>query len=227
LLIEESKGGAELLQTAASGQGEGPVMRIAVLTPSLPDRGEMLGEAIASVRAQSLRPSVHAIGIDYADVGIGAMLNRLANSTDADWFARLDDDDLLKPNHLELLSSRAEEADVIYTWCDVQPRATEDGAPEPPSVLGPTGWIPNQEFDEDRLRSRNYIPATTLIRRSLWREVGGWLEDGMRLADGRRDAELAEDWDFWLRALDAHARFVCIPEITWTYRYHGANLWLR
>ena len=202
-------------------------MRIAVLTPSLPDRSEMLAEAVESVRAQSLRPCVHMVGVDYDDIGIGAMLNRLVGSTDAEWLARLDDDDLLEPNHLELLSSRAGEADVVYTWCDVRPHAAEGSTPEPPSVLGPDGWIPNQEFSEDRLRSRNYIPATALVRRSLWETVGGWLEGGMGLRDGRRGAELAEDWDFWLRALDAHARFVCIPEVTWIYRYHGANLWLR
>jgi hypothetical protein len=94
-------------------------------------------------------------------------------------------------------------------------------------VLDADGWVPNQEFDEDRLRSRNYIPATALVRRSLWQHVGGWLEGGWGLGNGLRDAELAEDWDFWLRALDARARFLCIPEVTWTYRYHGTNLWFR
>jgi len=27
-----------------------------------------------------------------------------------------------------------------------------------------------------------------------------------------------EDHDLWVRALDAGARFRCIPEVTWTYR---------
>jgi hypothetical protein len=182
----------------------------------------MLAEAIDSVCRQTLKPAVHAIGIDYEGVGIGAMLNRLAVGSHAEWLARLDDDDLFAPSHLEVLGSRVDEGDVIYTWCDVQPRGTVD----PPAVLGSNGWTPNQDFDEDRLRSRNYIPGTTLVRRSLWEEVGGWLEDGLGFGDGRT-AGRAEDWDFWLRALDAGARFHCVPEVTWTYRYHGGNLWFR
>ena len=54
-------------------------MRIAVLTPSLPERGELLAEAAASVRAQTLKPAVHAIAVDYENAGIGALLNRLGN----------------------------------------------------------------------------------------------------------------------------------------------------
>jgi succinoglycan biosynthesis protein ExoO len=159
-------------------------------------------------------------------VGIGAMLNQLAAGVDAEWLARLDDDDLFKPNHLELLSSGVENADVVYTWCEVVPRAGNGHAPALPAVLGPDGWIPNHDFDASRLRERNYIPATTLIRKSLWEQLGGWLLPGWGIGESPREPEF-EDWDFWLRALDAGARFLCIPEVTWTYRYHGENAWLK
>jgi hypothetical protein len=202
-------------------------MSIAVLTPSLPGRDDMLAEAMESVRRQTLRPSVHAIGIDYDLVGIGKMLNMLAASTEAEWLARLDDDDLFLPNHLEVLASAAGEADVVYTWCEVRARPANGASPPVPAVLGPNGWIPNQDFDADLLRARNYIPATTLIRRSLWRELDGWRLPGWGVAETPNEPEYAEDWEFWLRALDAGARFVCIPEVTWVYRYHGANVWFR
>jgi GT2 family glycosyltransferase len=191
-----------------------PAASIAVLTPSLPERGDMLAEAMESVRGQTTKPSLHAIGIDHDRAGIGPVLNQLAAGVDSEWLARLDDDDLLKPDHLEVLAS-AEDGDVIYSWCDVAPRARDGSSPPVPSVLGPSGWTPNQRFDAAKLKERNYIPATTLIRRSLWSDLGGW------------SPQFAEDWDFWLRALDAGARFVCIPEITWTYRYHGQNVWFK
>jgi hypothetical protein len=203
------------------------MVSIAVLTPSLPERGVMLREAMRSVQGQTLKPSIHAIGVDYDRIGIGRMLNRLAASTTTEWLARLDDDDLFKRNHLEVLASATDEADVIYTWCDVKPRSEGGVTPPAPSVLGPAGWIPNQEFDPDLLRQRNYIPATTLIRTSLWAELGGWLLPGWGVDESPREPQSAEDWDFWLRALDAGARFRCIPEITWTYRYHGENVWFR
>jgi hypothetical protein len=202
-------------------------LSIAVLTPSLPERAEMLVEAMASVRAQTLKPSIHVVGIDHDRVGIGRMLNQLAASVEAEWLARLDDDDLFEPNHLEVLASGPEQADVIYTWCEVRPRALGDAVLPVPPVLGPSGWTPNQEFDADRLRERNYIPATTLIRKSLWHELGGWTLPGWGVSESTREPESAEDWDFWLRALGAGARFHCIPEVTWVYRYHGENVWLR
>jgi GT2 family glycosyltransferase len=193
---------------------------IAVLTPTLPRRTEMLAEAIASVEAQTLKPAAHLIGVDHAGVGIGLMLNRLAAATRCQWLARLDDDDLLEPRHLEVLASAVPDADVVYTWCRIAPRVGPDGEPPTPSVLG-TWWTPNQEFDPDALRVANYIPATALIRRSLWEDIGGWS------ATGPPPQGAGEDWDFWLRALDHGARFRCIPEVTWIYRYHGANVWFR
>jgi hypothetical protein len=202
------------------------MVSIAVLTPSLPGRGDMLAEAMESVQAQTRHPSIHAIGIDHSRIGIGRMLNQLAAGVEAEWLARLDDDDLFKPNHLEVLSTGTEKADVIYTWCDVMPRAHEGVMPPVPAVLGPAGWIPNQEFDPGTLLERNYIPATTLIRKSLWQDLGGWLLPGWGVGPPR-EPDLAEDWDFWLRALDSGARFLCIPEVTWTYRYHGANVWFK
>jgi hypothetical protein len=202
-------------------------MRIAVLTPSLPGREDMLGEAMESVRKQSLQPSVHAVGVDYDRVGIGKMLNLLAASTESEWLARLDDDDLFLPDHLEVLASGAGDADVIYTWCEVRARPTDGTSPPVPAVLGPNGWIPNQEFDADLLRTRNYIPATTLIRRSLWHELGGWSLPGWGVGEMPNEPEYAEDWEFWLRALEVGARFLCIPKVTWVYRYHGGNVWFR
>jgi hypothetical protein len=203
------------------------MVSIAVLTPSLPGRGDMLNEAMSSVQAQTAPPTSHVVGIDYDRVGIGRMLNQLAAGADADWLARLDDDDLFLPNHLEVLSEGAVGADVVYSWCEVKPRARDGLLPPVPAVLGPAGWIPNQEFDADLLRERNYIPATTLIRKSLWEDIRGWTLPGWGVGDSPRQPEFAEDWDFWLRALDAGARFVCIPEVTWTYRYHGTNVWFK
>jgi hypothetical protein len=193
----------------------------------MPERADMLAEAVASVRAQTLAPAIHLVGIDHARRGIGRTLNALARGTDADWLARLDDDDLFDPNHLEVLASATDRGDIIYTWCRVEARAVGRDMPSPPSVLGPAGWVPNQPFDADMLRERNYIPATTLIRRSLWETLGGWRLPGFGVADLPPDPHSTEDWEFWLRALDAGATFECIPQVTWTYRYHGGNVWLR
>lgn len=177
-----------------------PDIRIAVLTPALPDRLARLTDCIASVNAQRLPPVAHLIGVDHERAGCATVQNRLLAAADADWVALLADDDLFLPHHLETLAAHTGDADIVYSYCD---------------VVGRPGWNPNQEFNPDRLRLFNYIPSTTLIRASLARDLNGWRPDA---------AHGFEDWDFWLRALDLGARFQCVPEITWQYIFHGGNV---
>ena len=176
-------------------------MRVAVVTPSLPERESFRAECIASVNAQTLQPITHLVMLDYERVGPATMLNRMLSSclaASAEWIAQLADDDLMDAHHLETLVAHSTDADIVYSYCRVEGR----------------GFNPNSPFDADRLRRENYIPATTMIRAGLCEELG-WRSDS---------AYGFEDWDFWLRALDVGARFVCVPEETWTYRFHGSNL---
>jgi len=170
---------------------------ISVITASLPTRSAMLAECVASVAAQTLAPIEHLISVDHARVGSSRTRNRLMQAAGGTWIAVLDDDDVMFPDHLAALWEERDRADVIYSFCEVTGRS----------------WNPNRTFDPDVLRGSNYIPITTLIRADLVRGLGGW-QDG---ANGW------EDWDFWLRALDAGARFVCVPRITWRYRFHRGN----
>ena len=176
--------------------------RVVVVTASLPERHEYRAECIRAVEAQTVKPVAHVVMIDHERVGPAVVLNRMlaaALACDADWIAQVADDDLLYPDHLQTLLEASAEADIVYSYCDVEGRDWFD---------------PNAPFDAERLRQQNYIPATTLIRAELCRELG-WRADS---------AHGFEDWDFWLRALDAGARFVCVEQRTWLYRFHGANL---
>lgn len=170
---------------------------ISVITASLPGRAAMLAECVASIAAQTRPPIEHLVGVDHARRGSAATRNALLSAVGGARVAVLDDDDVAYPHHLERLAMV--DADIVYSWCDVE---------------GRPGWSPNEHFDADALRSRNYIPITTLIRVELLRDLGGWHEDA---------AHGWEDWDFWLRALDAGVRFACVPEVTWRYRFHGRN----
>lgn len=174
--------------------------RIALITSSLPERHDFRAEALRSVEAQTLKPIIHLVGVDYQRLGPAPIQNYLlaaAVAAGAEWIALLADDDLLYPNHLEKLYSGAAEADIVWTWCDVQGR----------------NWNPNSHWDPQRLRSENFIPATAMIR-TEWCERLGW-----EPAFGKR----CEDWLFWRKAHEAGARFVCVPEKTWLYRFHGSN----
>ncbi len=171
---------------------------ISVITASLPERPAMLAEAMASVAAQTLAPVEHLVGVDHARRGPAAVRNALLYAASGDRIAVLDDDDVLYPDHLARLAGS--DADIVYSWCEVEGR----------------GWSPNSPFDAARLRLENYIPATSLISHRLLDAIGGWHERDVCVHGW-------EDWDLYRRALDAGATFACVPLVTWRYRFHGGN----
>jgi GT2 family glycosyltransferase len=172
---------------------------ITVITASLPSRAAMLAECLASVAHQTEPPAAHLVGIDHIRAGTASVRNGLLAAARTEFVAVLDDDDVALPEHLATLLSVS--ADIVYTL---------------PSVEGRAGWQPVGPFDPERLRRESYIPATALIRTELLEDMGGW-RDSADTPNGW------EDWDLYLRALDAGARFAFIPTVTWRYRFHGGN----
>lgn len=177
--------------------------RVSVITAALPSRVDQLAEACASVRAQTYPAIEHLIRFDYDRRGSAYTRNALLAAVNGDYVAVLDDDDILYRNHLRELVGRAEatDADVVYSYCEVE---------------GRPGWNPSRPFDAAALRAGNYIPITALIRSTLLDDLGGWPES----ADSPGGFE---DWALWLKALDAGARFECVPVVTWCYRLHSGS----
>jgi hypothetical protein len=129
--------------------------RVAVITPSLPDRGDLLAVCVASVNAQTVPPFAHVIRIDHGRIGPAETRNGLALSVpDVEWYMPLDDDDVLYPDHIETLLKYHSVADVIYSWPDT------DG------VFDEVFHRPYEEAVS--------IPVTALVRSSVWWEVGGF-----------------------------------------------------
>jgi hypothetical protein len=180
-------------------------VKVTVITATMPGREPLLAEAMASVSMQTLTPTEHLVAIDYVQRGGARVYNLLAAGVATDWLAILNDDDVLYPPHLEALMAAATDADVVYSWCDVS---------------GPDPWTAyNQPFDAHALRRTSIVSHNALVRTELVEQLGGW------------DEEKGWDWLFWLKALDAGARFACVPEITWRYRLdegwkHESRPWL-
>ena len=178
-------------------------MKIAVVTPSIPERLSMLEEVIQSVNDQELQPHEHIIVVDHARRGVVPKINQIHKASECEWLAPIADDDLMMPNHLSTLAKGVEDnpdADVVYTWCQ---------------TIGRGGWSPNAHFDAEALKKVNFIPAAVLIRRSVLEEFGWWDEN----APGG-----LEDWEMWKKLSEAGKKFICIPEVTWIYRFHGKQL---
>ena len=168
-----------------------------VVTPSIPERDQLLMECVRSVICQTAAVGGHHVGVDHDRRGPAVMRNELAiHVPDGAWVSFLDDDDLWHPQHARVIERYGQGADVVYT------KARIDGRP---------GWDPQRNrFSADALRRANYIPlGGVAIKIDLFRQVGGFPTEDMRY----------EDHGLLLRLLDAGARFKCIPRFTWTYRF--------
>jgi hypothetical protein len=71
--------------------------------------------------------------------------------------------------------------------------------------------VSEQALQFQTLMRRNFIPVTALIRKDLWDLLGGQRKVPM------------EDHDFYKRAWLHGARFKCVPEVLWSYRFHDNN----
>ncbi|MHB2022731.1 MAG: glycosyltransferase family 2 protein [Mycobacteriales bacterium] len=193
---------------------------VTVLTATAGRRPGMLAEAIASVRAQTLPPQEHIIVDDgsfsvapvegvrvraVTHCGLGLARNAGLELAGGVAIALLDDDDLWHPHHLATVWPVMERsgADVVYADCEEVGRA--DGYA-----------IAVRDFDPELLERENFIcvPAT-LVRVEALRAVGGFSTDAL------------EDWETWKRLARLGARFVHVPQVTVTYRFHADNLTYR
>lgn len=172
---------------------------ITVVTPSLPDRSEMLGEACASVAAQTHQPASHLIAVDYRHKGPAVIINQLVRQAQTEWISILADDDLYDPDHLETLAKEAANADIVLSWSRIKGKVEKQYRGE----FDPKNFLERRDTG---------MRGCFMFRKSLWEQLGGWGEDGA-----------LEDWDFLCRAYRVKARFVPVYRETWTYRFHDTN----
>lgn len=128
-----------------------PSAPVSVITSAIPSRVQLLEECKLSVKAQTLQPLEHLVGMDEEHRGAWWIVNFLAEQAKGEWLLPLADDDLLTPGCIETLYARRDEGDVIYSPPLVWANAELHFFGDPP-----------------------FIPATALIRTALWRELGGY-----------------------------------------------------
>ena len=183
---------------------------VTVVVPHIPPRRAELLRALDSICAQTLLPSAVSIAVDLDREGSATTRSRALAAASTPFAAFLDDDDAFEINHLAEVVPVAEAtgADVVYSGC---------------TVVGPHGEIiPDREewgrfglpFAADLLRQRSWLPVTSLVRTDLAQQVGGFIYP---------PGSVFDDWGFYLRMLDAGARFVHHPVKSWVWHHHGAN----
>jgi Glycosyl transferase family 2 len=70
------------------------------------------------------------------------------------------------------------------------------------------------DWSIERLRTRNYVPCTTMFRREAWEAAGGY----------NTNVRGYEDWDLWLGIAEAGFSGRAAHGAIWYYRLHGAGL---
>jgi glycosyltransferase involved in cell wall biosynthesis len=133
------------------------VADLTIITATIEGREELFERAVASVRNQSLMPRAHLQMLDSKRKGGAITKNRLIDFADTEWLMILDDDDVLLPNHVEVLYSRRDDADIIYSYANGDNRY-------------------NRPFSVEGLLADSIVSHTALFRRSMFHNLGRFEE---------------------------------------------------
>ena len=182
---------------------------VTVLIPAIPTRTRMLNRALVSVLNQQRPPDRIVVSLDHDRLGAAGNRNQALKGVTTEWVAFLDDDDELMPHHLLVLLQNSDDADVIYTGCQVLGPAGEEV--EPLEEWGRFG----KPFDGLLLRKKSYLPVTSLVRVE-------YLKDIAEPFKAPRDSAY-DDWGMYLQLLDNDARFKHVPQKTWIWNHWGGN----
>jgi peptidoglycan/xylan/chitin deacetylase (PgdA/CDA1 family)/glycosyltransferase involved in cell wall biosynthesis len=195
-------------------------MRIAVVITNR-DLGAMLLEAVDSIERQT-RPANEIVIVDDRSTdeetrwilaglrdrgltvvegpgrGASAARNLGASITTADYLVWLDGDDTLAPGYFEAAAARLD-ADPSLDFVTTAMRAFGESS---------FVWAPSMPTFVEAVSTGGVPHASTLMRRRVWQDVGGFDEE----------VPSFELLDFWASALERGFRGIVLPEPFINYR---------
>jgi glycosyltransferase involved in cell wall biosynthesis len=189
-------------------------MKVSVIVPTY-NRPELLERALQSIEAQTMKDYevivVNDAGVDVEDIvkkfsntiytkhtnnrGLSASRNTGIRKSSGDYITFLDDDDIIFPNHLQVLTDAViAGAEIAYTdaylWKDDKEYHK----------------FMSNDFDKENILQRNLFPVMcAIVNKKLFYRC-------------KFDESLNshEDWDLWIR-LSKKVNFVHIKKITAAY----------
>ncbi len=175
---------------------------IVIVNDGSPDETSRIARDLARAN-----PSRRIRLIEQANGGLAAARNAGVGAARGDLILPLDADDGLAPSFLERTVAAIDaSADASIAFTD----ATYFGAKTGIWRLGP--------FDLEHLKTQNRACCTSLFRRSVWEQTGGY-NANMVLG--------YEDWDLWIGAAERGFKAVHVPEPLFLYRQRATSMVLR
>lgn len=183
---------------------------VTVAIPTLPHRGDMLSDALKSIREQIVPPDGVVIEPDNLREGAWVTRNRAMAQVDTEWTAFLDDDDLFLPHHIQFLTDMAVEHELDFCWGWYY-------------VIGGVDPFPFHRGKQYDPNSAHIFPIAVLARTEMLhtalKEMGGFQPDPGNMGNwGIQDQPV---WDHLI--VNQGARHMAFDEITWKWRHHGHN----
>lgn len=150
--------------------------------------------------------------IEQANAGPAAAYNAGFRAAAGDFVAKCPADDIWVSEKLEWqLEVLTDHPEVDVAFGRARDFGTREGdLPTPPA----SGVLKGPEFLSTLYRTNVIASPTAVVRRALHERLGGF----------REDLSAGEDYDFWLRALQAGSVFFFDPRLLAKLRKHGANL---
>jgi glycosyltransferase involved in cell wall biosynthesis len=210
---------------------------VSVLMPAR-DAAEWIGEAIESIRAQTLgdwelisvddgssdatagildeyrrrEPRIRVCATSESDRGLVAALNRGLREVRGRYVARMDADDVAHPDRLaEQVGALDADASLAAVACGVDGFPSQAvGAGMQRYLAWQNALVTTDELARDRFVESPVVAPSLTMRTELLREVlGGWQEHGW-----------PEDWDLVLRAFEVGGRIARVPRVLHRWRQH-------
>jgi glycosyltransferase involved in cell wall biosynthesis len=147
--------------------------------------------------------------VQQENAGVAAARNRGIAESQGELVAFCDADDVLLPRHLEALLAVHDGHGIATANCFW---LFEGGIH--PSKRRYKGGFPRHDRQRLAILEQNFVSTMSLFPRALGDELGGF----------DTELEVAEDWDFWLRAIYAGRRVTLQPEPLALYRWGSTSL---
>lgn len=139
------------------------------------------------------------------NMGLAKARNKGIELAKGEFILPLDADNRIRPNYISgSIKTFDEHPEIDIVYGDKQHFDEDDKL-----VLVP-------EFDFPLLCEKNYIDACACFRKRIWEKLKGYDENMPVMG--------YEDWDFWLRASLAGAKFYKLDEVVFDYRVRGNSM---